>query len=261
MQDRFLHAYADEYITTPSLAVVYVAFNTSRPPFDDVRVRRAFAHSIDRETLATVALQGIFTPATGGMVPPGMPGHVPDTAPLFDPQLSRRLLSEAGYPDPSHFPEIECLVPDYPVIALPRQFVASQWQHNLGLTLGWRTLEWSSFLKRLGQDLPELSLFGWVADYPDPDSFLRLAVQEFHAGQIWKHDEYLELVERARRTLDHATRMQLYDRAQKLLAEEVPLIPLLYVRGHYLLKPWIAEYPLSPLRWDYFKDVVIEPHD
>jgi ABC-type transport system substrate-binding protein len=58
-----------------------------------------------------------------------------------------------------------------------------------------------------------------------------------------------------------AERMQLYEQAQNILIEEVPVHPLLYHRGHLLLKPWIAEYPISPMRWDHWKDVVIEPHD
>ena len=101
---------------------------------------------------------------------------------------------------------------------------------------------------------------GWTADYPDPDTFLRLAIRD-RSAQVWKNDEYTDLVERARRTLDHTERMQLYGQAQNLLIDEVPLLPLLYFRGHLLLKPWVTEYPLSPMRWDYFKDVVIEPND
>jgi ABC-type transport system substrate-binding protein len=78
---------------------------------------------------------------------------------------------------------------------------------------------------------------------------------------VWRNEEYIDLVERARRSLDHAERMQLYARAQQLLTDEVPVLALTYFRGHLLLKPWITEYPLSTMRWDYWKDVVIEPHD
>jgi len=61
--------------------------------------------------------------------------------------------------------------------------------------------------------------------------------------------------------MDHAERMQLYEQAQRILNEELPVVPLVYHRGHLLLKPWITEFPLSALRWDHWKDVVIEPHD
>ena len=224
-------------------------------PYPDGLVVTAASH------IAAVALRGVLAPATGGMVPPGMPGHVPDIALPFDPEAARRLLSEAGYADPNHFPEIDCLHPDYPVIALPRHFITSQWQNNLGLNLKWRKLEWGRFLKRLNDKVPQLWLLGWIADYPDPDCFLRLAIQQHHSGRVWNNDEYADLVERARRVSDHSERMRLYARIQRLLAEEVPVVPLAYSRGHFLIKPWISDYPLSPMRSDYFKDVVIEPHD
>jgi oligopeptide transport system substrate-binding protein len=259
-QDRSRQTHADDYITAPGLGVFYVGFDVSRPPFDDVRIRRAFAQSIDREALAEITFRGHFAPATGGMVPPGMPGHIPDGAPPFDPKISRQLLEEAGFSDTSKFPEIECLCSDHVIIAQVSQFLGSQWQQNLGVEVKWPALDWSNYLKRLIKKLPQVWLMGWGADYPDPDSFLRLAIRD-RSAQVWKNDEYTDLVERARRTLDHTERMQLYGQAQNVLIDEVPLLPLLYFRNHLLLKPWIAEYPLSPMRWDYFKDVVIDDHD
>ncbi len=101
---------------------------------------------------------------------------------------------------------------------------------------------------------------GWTADYPDPDTFLRVALQRV-TGEIWQHSEYNDLVDRAKRSIDNSERLLLYQKAQQLLIDEVPVLPLQYIRNDVLLKPWITEYPLSPLRWDYFKDVVIEPHD
>ncbi len=81
------------------------------------------------------------------------------------------------------------------------------------------------------------------------------------SATVGRNEEFFELVEQARRSLGHAKRMQLYEQAHNVLTEEVPVHPLLYFRGHLLLKPWISEYPLSAMRWDYWKDVVIEPHD
>lgn len=173
---------------------------------------------------------------------------------------SKRLLDEAGYADASTFPEIECLCSDYSTAALVGQYMGSQWQRNLDVTAEWQSIEWSSYLKRLIERLPNVWLMGWGADYPDPDNFFRLAIMD-RSATVWENPEYFELVEQARRSLDHAERMQLYEQAQNILIEEVPVHPLLYHRGHLLLKPWIAEYPISPMRWDHWKDVVIEPQE
>jgi oligopeptide transport system substrate-binding protein len=259
-QDRSRQFFASEYITTPLLAVGYVAFDTSRPPFDDVRVRQAFTHSLDRETLSEITMRGFSSPANGSLVPPGLPGFIADSAPPFDPAASREFLEQAGYSEGSDFPEIECLcAAGYPAELVADQ-LESQWKEHLGVRAGWTPMEWASYLDRLQQERPNVWLMGWSADYPDPDAFLRVAIQH-HFDQVWENDEYIDLVETARRSLDHAERMQLYGKAQQLLIDEVPLLPLQYFRNHLLLKPWITEYPISPMRWDYFKDVVIEPHD
>jgi oligopeptide transport system substrate-binding protein len=259
-QDRSRQSHADDYLTTPVFANFYLGFDVSRPPFDDLRVRRAFAHAIDREALAEVSLRGYYAPASDSMVPPGLPGHNPEVVNSFDPVTSKRLLDDAGYADASTFPEIECLSSDYSMPGFVSQYLETHWQQYLGVSAEWRSLEWSSYLKRLMEKLPNVWLMGWGADYPDPDCFLRLAIMD-RSATVWRNEEFFELVEQARRSLDHAERMQLYEQAQKLLSEEIPLFPLLYHRGHLLLKPWITEYPMSPMRWDYWNDVVIEPHD
>ena len=259
-QDRSRLSHASEYLTVPNLGIFYVGFDVSRPPFDDARVRRAFAHAIDREALAEISLRGYYAPASDSMVPPGLPGHNPEVATPWDLEAAKCLLNEARYADVSAFPEIECLGSDYSLPGLVSQYLQSQWRENLGVAVEWQQLEWTAYLERLGDHLPNVWLMGWGADYPDPDTFLRLATKDLTA-QVWSNDQYTNLVESARRSLDHAERMQLYEQAQQLLIDEVPVFPLIYFRNHLLIKPWITEYPLSPMRWDYWKDVVIEPHD
>jgi ABC-type oligopeptide transport system substrate-binding subunit/predicted Ser/Thr protein kinase/predicted ATPase len=259
-QERSRQTFADEYLTSPLLDVLYLVFDASRPPFDDVRVRRAFAHALDREALAEVAMRGFCAPATGGMLPPGLVGHLPEIAPKYDPAAARRWLAEAGYGDVSRFPEVECLCPSHWTFWPAAQDVKTQWLEELGVSVEWQSMGWGSFLARLEQKRPNLWLGGWTADYPDPDSFLRLgALHEFR--QAWENAEYVELVEGARQTQVHSERMRLYAATQRLLAEEIPLLPLVYPRGHLLLKPWVVEYPLALMRFNYWKDVVIEPHD
>lgn len=259
-QDRSRHEHASEYLTAPVLGMFYMGFDVSRPPFDDVRVRRAFAQAIDREALAEIALRGYYAPATGSLVPPGIPGHAADVAPPFDPAAARRFLNEAGYGGGDEIPKVECLCSGQTTVITAGRNLQDQWQAHLGVKVEWQTLEWKAYLERLRSQLPNVWLMGWGADYPDPDTFLRLAIWD-RAVQVWRNEEYIDLVERARRSLDHAERMQLYARAQQLLTDEVPVLALTYFRGHLLLKPWITEYPLSTMRWDYWKDVVIEPHD
>ncbi len=103
--------YPAEYHRLPAALTTYLAFDATRPPFDDARVRRALAHAIDRRELAQGLLQGASSPALGGLVPPGLPGHTEHIGLLYDAARARQLLAEAGYPGGRGFPEIEAMWP------------------------------------------------------------------------------------------------------------------------------------------------------
>jgi DNA-binding SARP family transcriptional activator len=96
---RVRQSYASDYVSIPRLFTNFALFDVTRAPFDDPRVRLAFVHALNRETMAGVAMRGYAFPATGGLVPPGMPGHRPDIGLAYDLTLARDLLAEAGFPD------------------------------------------------------------------------------------------------------------------------------------------------------------------
>jgi ABC-type oligopeptide transport system substrate-binding subunit/DNA-binding SARP family transcriptional activator len=250
--------YAEEYIPVPLLATTYVGFDVSRSPFDDPRVRRAFAFAVDKEKWADVISGGYFFPATGGLVPPGMPGHSAGIGLPYDPDQARRLLAEAGYPGGRGFPRVELLTDhgNEP----PSKYLRTQWQENLGVEAASETVEWTAFLDRLEEGEPPHVFLGiWVADYPDPDTFLRVC--DAVRWTRWRNEPYQELVEGARRATDQSERMDMYHRADRTLVEEAVLMPFVYWRSHMLVKPWVSRFPTSAIKWWYWKDVVIEPHE
>jgi oligopeptide transport system substrate-binding protein len=250
--------HAGEYVLGPRLWTSYMGFDVSQPPFDDVRVRRAFALATDREALAEVVLRGHSAPATGGFIPPGMPGHSPRLVLPYEPDRARQLLAEAGYARGCGFPPAELLArrghePQ-------SEYLKAQWQENLGVdvALTWETMEYEVFFGRLRRESPTMFLLGWVADYPDPDNFLRIST--FRHWTRWQHKAYDSLVEEARRVMDQGERMRLYERADRILIEEAAIVPLTYSRLHLLVKPWVRQFPVSAIKWWFWKDVVIEPH-
>jgi ABC-type oligopeptide transport system substrate-binding subunit/class 3 adenylate cyclase len=245
-----------EYILAPQPAVCYVGFDVSQPPFDDVRVRRAFALATDRETLADVALRGFHFPATGGFIPPGIPGHSPGIALAYDPDQARNLLAETGYPGGRGFPAVEALTIVAPVGVI--EYLLAQWRENLGIEVRWETMEWAETRDRLRGERPHIFVSGWTPSYPDPDNFLRVALPWNETG--WQNKAYTRLVEEARRVTDQAERMHLYGQADRILVEEAAIVPLTYARWHLLVKPWISKYPMSPIYVWFWKDVIIEPH-
>jgi ABC-type oligopeptide transport system substrate-binding subunit/class 3 adenylate cyclase len=250
---RVRQKYAGEYRKVPRLITMYLQFDVSRPPFDNPQVRRAFVMGTDRQALVKAASPDCF-PATGGFVPPGMPGHSPDIGLPFDPILARKLLSDAGYPDEQSFPNVECLtLPDRIDIG---KNLETQWLQNLGVKITWEAIERPEFLPRLSAKVPHLFILGWRADYPDPDNFLRASIGDVQR-QKWRNKEYENLIEQAQRSLDQAERMKLYARAEMILVEQAPIMPIIYRSTRLLVKPWVTRFPTTGLREWFLKDVVI----
>jgi len=256
-RERVRQAHPTEYVSGPRLETCYLAFDVNRPPLDDVRVRRALALAADRETLADAVLQGYVSPAAGGFVPPGMLGHSSEIGLPYDPDGARQLLAEAGYPDGRGFPVLEAVVFD--AVRTRGEYLQEQWHRVLGVETEWDVLSWAAFLERLSGPAPRILCLMWAADYPDPDDFLRVCRRRTWPG--WQNRDYDQLVREAREACDPEQRMGYYRKADLLLVEEVPILPLTYEREHLLVKPWVSRYPTSATQAAFWKDAVIRPHE
>ncbi|NIS80063.1 MAG: AAA family ATPase [Anaerolineales bacterium] len=257
---RARRLYPEEFSFTPHLSTFYLTFRTNRSPFDDVRIRHAFAHAVDRETLVREASQGAYLPALGGVVPPGMPGHSMGIGLAHDPDLARNLLAEAGYPGGRGFPRVSWIhafsPKDNPIIPLLRQ----AWRSHLDLDIEPLSVSWKEFFKRREQDPWDLALSAWSADYPDPDAILRLA---FHSTEginppRWQNSRFDDLVEEAMSILDQEQRLELYREADRILvAEEAAILPIYYAQGRKLIKPWVKMPLVTPVMLK-LKEVVVQ---
>ena len=137
------------------------------------------------------------------------------------------------------------------------EYLRAEWREKLGIKVRQNTPDDTEWLERLRRFDTQLVALGWMPDYPDPDSYLRVALQ---TQTVWRYEPYLALVEQARRVMDPGKRMVLYAQAERILVEQMPILPLLYGREHRLVKPWLKQ----PSGWAdgylFWKDVVIEPH-
>jgi oligopeptide transport system substrate-binding protein len=114
---------------------------------------------------------------------------------------------------------------------------------------------------RLESAVPDIGPAAWISDYPDPDSFLRVAIKDLLQRYTdWHNEAYDLLVEKARGIKHAADRMQAYREADRIVMQSAAIVPLLYGRRHLLVKPWLRNCVPSPTgRW-LWKDVIIEPH-
>lgn len=253
--------FAGDYASLPSLYTDFVTFDVTRPPFQDTRVRQALALALDKEVLADVILQGYVFPATGGFLPPTMPGHAPQTVLAYNPRRAQQLLAEAGYPGGQGFPPVEWLVPqwlDILTFAPIASYMQAQWREHLGINFTYQLTDWPIFVERVTTTPPQILMATWDADYPDPDNFLRKGPAQLYAR--WQDEVFDWLVEDARNSLDQAERMGIYQQLDRMVVEEAVIIPLTYSRMHLLIQPWLQAYPTSSISWWFWKDVVIAPH-
>ncbi|MFL7892684.1 MAG: ABC transporter substrate-binding protein [Anaerolineales bacterium] len=252
--------YAEDYVTGPTFVCLYVGINVSTPPLDDKRVRQALTLAISRERLASIVQRGLMFPATGGLVPPGMPGHSPNIALPYDPENARGLLEKAGYPQGRGFPKLYCLAPDNPLKRTIAAELTAQWSQILGIEITWEFAEWGSFLDLIAARTQNIWLAGYFVDYPDPNSIFQVEYSNYRHISGWQNENYDHLVEGASRVKDQARRMNLYQQADRIVIKEAPIIPLLYGRFHMLIKPWIKHLIFSTVNPPLWKSIIIQTH-
>jgi oligopeptide transport system substrate-binding protein len=251
--------YRNELHFVPHLSTLFVSFWCEKPPFERADVRSAFVRAVDRSALVNETSQGQYQPALGGFLPPGMAGYQADIGLSYDPEMARTLLADAGYPGGDNFPTVRLLFtgpdPHNPII----QFLCKVWRDELGVEVQAENTTWEEFLRRRGEDPPELSVMGYSADYPDPDAILRVLFHSelgFNPSNFYSA-EFNSLVESAAEQLDPSQRIKAYQDADKILVrEEAAVLPLGYGRGRLLITPSL-EIPAMPLSQIRMKEVVV----
>jgi ABC-type transport system substrate-binding protein len=213
----------------PSLSVEYYGFDTSRPPFDHVKVRQAFAKAVDWRRIVQLATPTSATPATS-MVPPGIPGRSDrDFLPARDPDAARALLAEAGYPGGRGFPSVTLIDPGS---AYTRGVVA-ELKRELGVTVDPETMDFNAYFTRLAQDPPQMWSLSWVADYPGQNDFLGVLLGTGQSNDYgrWSSAEFDRAIGEAGQTTDPATASAAFERAQAVVQRDAPVVPVAYAPG------------------------------
>lgn len=232
--------------------VGYWAFNTQKPPFDDVRVRRAMAHAINRTTMLDAVYYGTATPAKSLLPPNSWAYNANLYIPDYDLKAAKQLLQEAGYPDGFTFdlwtmPVQRAYNPNPQKMAL----LLKQSLAQIGVTAHIVSYEWNTFRRRIQQGEHDSVLIGWTADNSDPDNFFHplISCQAEKAGTNranWCNKEFDALLDNALRTTDQKQRLQDYLRAQQILARELPLVPIAHALRIQAKYRDIADLPLQP---------------
>ena len=256
--------YKKDYMDKGEAAVDYLIMNTTKPPLNNPKVRKAFNLSIDKAAYSN--WRRIVKPLTA-FTPEGMfPGYPQPKGDAFNPAEARRMLGEAGYPviqnsDGSFscptFPvdQVEFIYNSQAANKSVAEWMQAQWKQNLGITIGLRNMEWKTFLEQRAKlEYKGFARGAWGADYMDPFTFLSVFYTGGDNGTGWVDQKYISMLDEANRTLDHNKRYELLAKAEQYLLDNQPIIPLDTPSVNWLKKPYVKGlYPnaASLFPWKY----------
>ncbi|MFC1911641.1 peptide ABC transporter substrate-binding protein [Chloroflexota bacterium] len=257
--DKTGHFYQDLQIV-PELSFNYLGFDTTRPPFDDANLRRAFSQAIDKDKLVSLVFRDMVARADG-ILPPGMPGFNENLSGLdFNVSEARELIVASSYGSVKNLPPITITTSGWGgLISNSLEAIIQEWRQNLGVEVTVRQLEPQRFLYHLKEEKDEMFYMGWIADYPHPQDFLDIL---FHSGADNNAGEYSNpevdaLLDRANVELDGELSLSLYRQAEQKLVDDVACIPLWFGENYILVKPYVSGYELTPMGYAVLSKVSV----
>ena len=266
----------------PSLNIGYVAMNMENPPFDNLKVRLAINHAINKAEIIERLYRGLAIPAKNP-IPPTLWSYdhsIEDYT--YDPELAKQLLAEAGYPDGFEttlwaLPVPRPYIPDGMAMAIAIQ---SDLQ-NVGINTNIVTYDWATYLEKTANGEHDMAMLGWIADVADPDNFLYTLLSIPNAEKpgaynisFYRNEELQRILEIARMTTDEDireaelrsggritdrdVRIELYQQAQAIVHRDAPWVPLAHAQRILVINRDVKNLKLSPLGWKYIRAAAFE---
>lgn len=254
-------------LTRQGTTFQYIGINLDHPILRIQEVRQAIASAIDREAIIRHLLKGLATPATG-LLSPSHWAYEPSVPRLtYDPEAAKDLLDKAGFHDPDGEGPKPRFKLSYKTTTVDlRRRIAEAIKEQLkevGIELEVRSYEWGTFYGDIKKGNFHLYSLAWVG-VSDPDLYFTL----FHSSSVpprgnnrghYRNREVDQLLDEGRNTLNIAERKRIYSRAQKILALELPTIPLWWTKNVVVMKPAIQGFvPYPDGDWISFKNVSIK---
>jgi len=227
-----------EFYAAPYFGTYFYRLNVTKPPLDDVRVRRAISLAIDRRQITRHITRAGERPS-GALCPPGT-WYQPVAGPAFDIAAARAALAEAGYgPGGKTLPTVELLYNSRALHRLIAETVAQQLRQALGIDVVTRNSEWKSYIAAMNRLEFDMVRSAWIGDYGDPDTFFTCFLSGNGNNRTgWANPTYDDLVRRSQTAATLVQRQELLSQAEDLLVnQECPIVCLF----HYVAQGLLAD--------------------
>ena len=239
---------AEELLKRPDMfnylcfGTYFYRMNVTRPPFSDVRVRRAFEMAINKEEIVKYVTKS-GEAAASTLVPPGIDGYPKVKGAPYNPDSARALLKAAGFPGGKGLGEVELIYNTSENHKKIAEAIAYMLKKELGVNILPLNVEWKVLLSRQEKLDYAFSRGSWYGDYTDPNTFLDMFVTGGGNNNTgWSDRAYDSLIILAGRTLDPKTRFSFLAQAEQIMMDQGPLINIYYYTAKFLLKPDIRGF-------------------
>ncbi len=240
----------NQLYSSPELSLMYICFDCSKPPFDDINIRRAFAMAIDKEKLVSLVYNDTVIKADG-IIPFGMQGYNENLSELsYDTQSALELIAGSSYCNVSNCPQIVLTSGGYGgQVSAIVEAVINEWRINLGVEVIVRQLDPDEFLYNILDEKDNMFFWGWSADYPHPQNFLEILFSSTSEGN---YGEYVNieadaLLKLAAVEKNEDVGLELYRQAEQIIVNDAACIPLYSGRNYILVKPYVMGYEINML--------------
>ena len=250
--------HADELRIKPHLASYFYRFNVNKKPCDDVRIRKALTMTIDRESLVKNVTKGEQMASTF-FTPPGVAGYTARARFKEDVGEAQKLLAEAGYPNGEGFPSLELLYNTTEGHRIIAEAIQQMWKKNLNINITLQNQEWKVYLDRQREMDYQISRAGWTGDYPDPNTFLDMWTSWSQQNQTgWADPKYDALIRKAAITKDPNARLEVFQEAEEILMDQLPIIPIYIYTRVYALHPAVKNWHANVLDHHPWKHIDLD---
>ncbi len=233
--------YPDQIRQEPYVGIRFLRSNIRRAPFDNPKIRRAFALAIDQKAICEKILQGGQKPAYS--ITPPFGEYKPPKVIAFDPERARELLKEAGFETSAAFPDISILTTDSDTGRREAEALQAMWKEHLNINVRIMQREWTTYLQKQYDADFDLAAGGWIGDYLDPTTFLEMWIKDGGNNSTgWDSPRYEELLRKAENTADVPTRMGILAEAENILLGDTPVMPIYWYTTNYLLRSEVKNW-------------------